>query len=276
MSANGNKFLVAGFPDIFSFKKNPSWFVETDKNYEEFLNLQRLSLMERKEFVESLKDKEAEGLAVLKSSNSYTFECDFYNQDGSQAEMCGNLSCCLIFYAWETGLTQNETFYFMLGEEKVKAFRYSGKYWAGITEPSSIKSGFSVEFQGTTVSYNFVSPGVPHGVVEWKDQLVPSVLRPLALKLRHKNPIDEKAGMNVTFLSVQRDHSPEAITFERGVEDWTKSCGTGAIAAAMVFSHKYPLFQKRNVIPVKMPGGVLEVLINPSLALFSRAKWGYI
>lgn len=275
MSANGNKFLVAPFPDTFFFEKPSPWILKTERNYEDFLNLRNLSLKDRKVFLENLKDKEAEGLAVLRSSKTYAFECDFYNQDGSRAEMCGNLSCCLIFYILETGFVNYEPFYFMLGEKKVKAFKHLGKYWAGITEPSSIKSDFSITFQETEVPYIFVSPGVPHGVVERKGRLDPYFLHPLAQKLRFSNPIDEKAGMNVTFFSVQKGYSPEAITFERGVEDWTKSCGTGAIATALVFSHKYPSFQKRSVISVKMPGGILEVLTLPSLALSSHAQWGY-
>ena len=274
MSASGNRFLVADFPDSLSFNKDPSWIIRTNKHYREFLNLPELSPEDRKGFLNSLKDREMEGLAVLKTSPSCAFECDFYNRDGSRAEMCGNLSCCLILYARKTGLAKNEIFDFKVGKEKVKAFKQSGKYWAGIANPAPVKSGLFVEFQGTKTPYNFISPGVPHGVLEWKEQLDPSFLYPLALELRHKNPLNEKTGMNVTFFSVQKNHSLKAMTFERGVEDWTKACGTGALAAALVFSHKYSL-QNRNVIPVEMPGGLLEVLIHPSLALFSHAQWGY-
>ena len=274
MSASGNKFLVAGFPDSLSFEKNPNWIVKTERQYGEFLSLSELSLKSRKEFLKNLKDKEMEGLAVLKSSSPHVFECDFYNRDGSQAEMCGNLSCCLILYATETGLTKNETFDFTVGKEKVKAFKHSGKYWAGVTNPAPVKSGFSIEFQGTKIPYSFISPGVPHGVLEWKKQLNPSLLRPLALKLRHNNPINKKAGMNVTFFSAQKNHPLKALTFERGVENWTRACGTGALAAALAFSHKYSS-KTGNVISVEMPGGLLEVLPHPSLALFSQAQWGY-
>ena len=273
MSASGNKFLIAGFPDSSPSKTNPSCFLKTTKQYQDFLNLSELSEKDRKEFLKSLKDTEMEGLAVLKMSSLYAFECDFYNRDGSRAEMCGNLSCCLTLYALETGLAKEEIFYFRVEEEKVKAFKHSGKYWAGVIKPDPVKSGFSIQFQENIVPYNFICPGVPHGVVEWKQELNPSVLLPLARELRHKNPF-KKAGMNVTFFSAQKDQSLKALTFERGVEDWTKACGTGALAAALVFSRKHNL-QNKNKISVKMPGGVLEVLLHPSLALFSRPQWGY-
>ena len=274
MSASGNRFLIAGLPDSPPPEKNPSYLLKTTKPYRDFLNLSELSVNYRKEFLKNLKDGKMEGLAVLKTSSAYAFECDFYNRDGSRAEMCGNLSCCLILYALETGLAKEGTFNFMVGEEKVTAFKHSGKYWAGVTNPDPVKSGFSVKFQETLIPYHFICPGVPHGVVEWKQKLNPSVLRPLARELRHKNPVNKKAGMNVTFFSVEKDQSLKALTFERGVEDWTKACGTGAIAAALVFSNKYTLANK-NRISVEMPGGVLEVLTHPSLALFSHPQWGY-
>ena len=274
MSASGNKFLIAGFAECPPLETPPSCLLKTNKSYQDFLNLSELSLKDRKEFLKNLKDEEAEGLAVLKTSSLYAFECDFYNRDGSRAEMCGNLSCCLILYAFETKLAKEETFRFMVGEEKVKAFKHSGKYWAGMAKPEPVKLELSITFQSAKVPYHFICPGVPHGVMEWKQKLNPSLLHPLALELRHKNPVNEKAGMNVTFFSVEKDQSLKAITFERGVEDWTKACGTGAIAAALVFSHKYPS-PNRDLISVEMPGGVLEVLTHPSLALFSHPQWGY-
>lgn len=274
MSASGNKFLIAGFPDISFPEKDPSWFLKIKKQYTDFLNLSDFALKDRKDFLQNLKDRDMEGLAVLKKSSLYAFECDFYNRDGSPAEMCGNLSCCLILYALETGLAKEETFNFMVGKEKVTAFKHLGKHWAGITKPAPVKSGFSVQFQETMIPYHFICPGVPHGVVERKQDLNPSLLHPLALKLRHKNPVQEKAGLNVTFFFVQEDGALKALTFERGVEDWTKACGTGALAAALVFSQTRSL-SNQNIISVEMPGGILEILTDPSLALFSRPQWNY-
>ncbi|MCY4512320.1 MAG: hypothetical protein OXB86_01365 [Bdellovibrionales bacterium] len=274
MSASGNKFLIAGFPETSVPKKNPSCLLKTKKQYPDFLNLTNFTLKDRKDFLKSLQNKDMEGLAVLKKSSLYAFECEFYNRDGSPAEMCGNLSCCLTLYALETGLAKEETFNFMVGKEKVTAFKHLGKYWAGITKPAPVKSGFSIQFQETVIPYHFICPGVPHGVVEWKQDLNPSLLLPLALELRHKNPVQENAGLNVTFFSIQKEHSLKAITFERGVENWTKACGTGALAAALVYSQIHS-FSNQNIISVEMPGGVLEILTDPSLALFSRPQWSY-
>ena len=274
ISSAKNKFLAADFRDSLPFQPNLSWTLKTSRPYGDFLRLEKLSLSERGEFIKSLPDKSADGLAVLKPSKSLAFVCDFYNRDGSRPKMCGNLSCCLALYARETGLAQEESFYFRVGRERVKAFKRFEKNGVEFLSPAPVKMGFFEEFEGASVAYSFASPGVPHGVVERKEPPDPSLLRPLALYLRHKNPVKAEEGMNVTFFSIQKNQDLRAVTFERGVEDWTGACGTGALSAALVFSKKYPS-RAGSAISIKMPGGTLKVQLRPALALFSPARWGY-
>ena len=256
------------------FKPSLSHTLKTDRSYGDFLLLKELSAEKRGGFIKSLRNPSADGLAVLKHSKSLAFECDFYNRDGSRPRMCGNLSCCLALYARETGLAREESFYFKVGPEKVKAFKQFKENWVEVRPPLPVKTGFFENFAGASITYSFVSPGVPHGVVERKEPPDPSFLRPLALYLRHKNPVRPEEGMNVSFFSVQKNQDLRAVTFERGVEDWTPACGTGALAVALAFSKKYPTAVK-NIISVKMPGGTLKAQLRPSLALFSPARRGH-
>ncbi len=59
----------------------------------------------------------------------------------------------------------------------------------------------------------------------------------------------------MTFFKPRGVGSIEAVTFERGVEDFTKACGTGAIAAALVQMENFGF----GAYHVKMPGGTLRV-----------------
>ena len=65
------------------------------------------------------------------------------------------------------------------------------------------------------------------------------------------------AGANVTFFAPEPGHEEKirAVTFERGVEDFTLACGTGAVAAALVWSTQ----SGKKDIEVKMPGGAMTV-----------------
>jgi diaminopimelate epimerase len=95
----------------------------------------------------------------------------------------------------------------------------------------------------------FVNTGVPHFVVKKAPD------KALAQKLRF-HPEFADAGANVTFMEALSKTEAKAVTFERGVEDFTQACGTGAVAAAclMAFENKV-----EDIYKIQMPGGLLEV-----------------
>jgi diaminopimelate epimerase len=60
----------------------------------------------------------------------------------------------------------------------------------------------------------------------------------------------------VTFIEILKKNRVRAVTFERGVRDFTLACGTGAIAAAFAVAEKT---KAQDTIIVEMPGGQLSV-----------------
>ena len=82
--------------------------------------------------------------------------------------------------------------------------------------------------------------------------------------------------MNVSFFQIKEANQLKAITYERGVEDFTLSCGTGALATAFVYLYRYNFpIKNPKIISVQMPGGNLEVQKGPPPALFSFPKKGF-
>jgi diaminopimelate epimerase len=87
-------------------------------------------------------------------------------------------------------------------------------------------------------------------------------------------------GANITFVEDLRDDFLRAVTFERGVEDWTRACGTGAVAAAMYLQS---INGQQDSIQVQMPGGLLKIqgarsgqrplLIGPAQIEFEMENW---
>ncbi|MBD5165249.1 diaminopimelate epimerase [Helicobacter sp.] len=156
----------------------------------------------------------ADGLIILKPHLEYDFEWEFYNCDGSVAQMCGNGSRAAAMYAYHLGIAG----------VKQRFLTLAGVIDATIEneEVESALSGVKIlqenicEFGNTWV---LIDTGVPHLVCEKKGELGKEDLR----FLRHKY------NANVNIASIEQDRVI-ARTFERGVEDETLACGTGMAA----------------------------------------------
>lgn len=279
ISGAGNRFLLA---DGKWFKNMPpsEWIrhsYQTKKNFEDFLKLSKMSFLERRHFMEDLISPEVlsltDGLVVLKENGKFLFSCDFYNKDGSMAEMCGNAACCVSFYAQSLSYPLGA---FRLGEEIISCALNGGIVLNKALVPIA---DFVYDFNGRPVSFTFIKPGVPHGVIEcsFKEDSVSfkdkAVLKKIAQTLRFKNPENNK-GMNVSFFQIEKEGQLEAITYERGVENFTLACGTGALAVAFVYLSKYRMKHLKAIF-INMPGGELKVQLDPQLSLFSPVVKGY-
>ncbi len=76
----------------------------------------------------------------------------------------------------------------------------------------------------------------------------------------------------MTLFNRLKDGNLQAVTFERGVEDYTLSCGTGVLAAGLVELSK----TGKDTIDVTNPGGTLNVRIdskNQSIYLTGPARY---
>ena len=245
----------------------------TKLDFEDFTALSHSDLATKQQFLNRLLSHPqftlTDGLVVLKETSN-TLVCDFYNKDGSKAEMCGNATCCLSFYL--DSLNSNiKTFY--LENTKVNL---DSKGAILLDKPKKDPLHFTNPFP-----FYFIDTGVPHGVIPCDEIHFPSDkassktiqnLKKKAQALRFKNIKTYKEGMNVSFYQVLSDYHLKAITFERGVEDFTLACGTGALAVSLVHSYKKNL---HSPLKIKMPGGDLTVEIADQLKLKTQVKKGF-
>ncbi len=177
---------------------------------------------DRSELARTLCDRQngigADGLIVLLPHNDYDFEWQFYNSDGSAAEMCGNGSRACAHYAFTRGLApENMSFLTLAGE--IKAQVEGTMVQSDLTPPRIIDQ--NIEAGGK--QWWLIDTGVPHLITFDADMEHFDLAEARALR--------ERYNANVNIASTQPDGSIRVRTYERGVEDETLACGTGMAAA---------------------------------------------
>ena len=179
---------------------------------------------------------------------------DFYNNDGSIAEMCGNASRS--FARWAQVKLQKSTLAFdslagrvrteVVGDEILAHIDYLHLTFKDLEYTSAHGKGRAV----------FANTGVPHAVVELKSIADAQTSQDAIGALRFHPDVGPR-GTNVTFVA-PGENGFETITFERGVEDFTLSCGTGVLAAAATLLRKTPGSETKP-LRLSTPGGSMEV-----------------
>ena len=189
----------------------------------------------------------------------------FYNSDGSLGEMCGNGARCICRYGHDRGLAGTvqrvETTAGLVTGERIDNTRYRVR----LNDPSVIDLHRMVSVGGAEYDCAYLElgdPGIPHAVVrlsDW-DEWETEKLRALGRALRFA-PVFPR-GANVSFVRLTGPDTVKAVTYERGVEDFTLACGTGcgSVAAALTL---LGLVSGREV-SVTMPGGTLSVRLERS------------
>ena len=201
----------------------------------------------------------ADGMMVVDECGEADFKMTFYNSDGSLGEMCGNGARCICRYGYEHGLS-DEHQRLMATAGLVEGERISQElYRVRLNDPSVID--LERDAGGTVCAYiELGDPGIPHAVVIKEDfEAVPRAeLFDTGRDLRF-SPAFPK-GANVTFVKSVGKDALRALTYERGVEDFTLACGTGCGSTVTALT-LMGLVSGKNV-SVSFPGGELFVSLT--------------
>ena len=211
----------------------------------------------------------ADGLILLENDVDADFRMVYYNSDGNQSSMCGNGGRCIVAFAKSLNIISNQTTFIAT----------DGLHHASIHENGIVtlqmKDVDEVKIESDFV---FLNTGSPHHVM-LVDDLNNFDVKNNGAKIRYSD-LYGKVGSNVNFVNQTSDNHFRLRTYERGVEDETFSCGTGATAAAIAMN----AVGKTNSQQIKLDvqGGKLEVtfekvndsyinvfLIGPATFVFS-------
>lgn len=176
-----------------------------------------------------------DGILVAEPSSSRDFRMRIFNSDGSEGEMCGNGARCLARFAFENGIVNKPDMVFETLSGDVSA-GVNGNMARLALSPVDIGGAVfdaPASADGFSFEYSFLTVGVPHVVIFQEERSSDDEYRLLGRAVRNMQELFSE-GTNVNFV-FPREAEDElfVLTYERGVEDLTLSCGTGSTASAI-------------------------------------------
>ena len=203
----------------------------------------------------------ADGLIViLPAREDGDYAMLYYNSDGSVGEMCGNGARCVARFGHDRGyagdLQRIETTAGLVVGQRIDRDTYCVR----LNDPTKLETQIGIPWDGRIIFCCYVElgdPGIPHAVadVEDWDLLEAASLQDLGRLIRHWPTFPR--GANVTFWKHLGSNHVKAVTFERGVEDFTLACGTGAGSTA--YALRKLGYADPGTIQLDYPGGELQV-----------------
>ena len=200
----------------------------------------------------------ADGLIAIHapSTREADFLWRFFNADGSEGEMCGNGGRCVALFALAHDIAGPRMRFETLAGI-IEAAVDDGRVTIGMPSPVDLSLHRRLDVNGEAVELHCVNTGVPHAAifVESAEALESCDVEGVGRAVRRHEAF-APAGTNVDFIQVESGSSLALRTYERGVEDETLACGTGAVAAAVIAA---ALGRTKTPVEVRTRGG--EVLI---------------
>lgn len=197
----------------------------------------------------------ADGVLAVRPIDDTTVQMDYWNADGSPAEMCGNGLRCVARYAVEEGLAPGPelTVETAMGPRRVRVTGDRVRAELGrvaATGSNSSLAGYELAS---------VSVGNPHAVAFVDDCY--------AVPVEAVGPVIESdpaypERTNVEFATIVTPDRLALRVWERGVGE-TLACGTGAAATV---AESFRTGRTGPSVTVVLPGGELQVEIDGDVA----------
>lgn len=190
----------------------------------------------------------ADGLILLENCPTTDFKMVYFNADGYEGSMCGNGGRCVVAFAHSLGLLAGSSCRFMA---------IDGLHKARLVTPQVVNLQMQAVDNLSIYQNDYVlDTGSPHYVrmVKKIDQIdVFSIGR----SIRY-SPQFKEEGINVNFVETLAPNTIKVATYERGVENETYACGTGVVAASIVYAHTQAKTGQQQ-LQISTKGGPLQV-----------------
>lgn len=207
----------------------------------------------------------ADGLIFIEKSPKAHFRWRFYNNDGREADFCGNGARCVARFAYLKRVAPKKM-RFEGAAGMVEATVDGERVTVRVPDPTGLRLNIRLDIQpnrrrktdlaappspgqtGMALEGHAITTGVPHFVYFVHDTSTAEVIG-LGRQIRHHTAF-KPAGTNVDFVEVVDRRTIRIRTYERGVENETLACGSGAIAAALIAAVVHKVESPVTVMPL--------------------------
>lgn len=216
----------------------------------------------------------ADGVLILDKGTKAEYKMRIFNQDGTEAEMCGNGIRCFAKYLYEKNIIKDTQFEIetLAGIKKIKVdvegntvvfvevdmgkpvfeFDKIPVYYENYNEFTYDEK---ILFEGIQIGEFTVYPismGNPHAVC-FVDNIEEIDIENIGSMIENYKYFPNKT--NVEFVQIKNNSTIKVRVWERGVGE-TLSCGTGACSSAVV-SNLYKFTESEVIVELK--GGNLKI-----------------
>jgi diaminopimelate epimerase len=192
----------------------------------------------------------ADGIILIQNHQVLDFEMLYFNADGNLSSMCGNGGRCAVSFAQRHNIIDVNAHFIAI----------DGPHKASLISPTDVR----LQMQDVTniiknENIIIMDTGSPHFVL-FSQEIHSIDVKKEGATIRFSDTF-KKEGINVNFVSKKSKTIFDIRTYERGVENETLSCGTGAVASAIAM---HLLGESNGVTEIRLNalGGELIVGFN--------------
>ena len=227
----------------------------------------------------------ADGLLIVKNSETCDIEMVYYNSDGSRGEMCGNGIRCFSKFVYENNIVNKTTFtvdtldgvkIIELGlvDKMVNNIKVDMGMYSLTPNKIPVSGEFNneknfinkeIQLSNETIIVSSLLMGVPHTVI-FTDDASEQIASKYGREIENHKVFPKKT--NVNFVKIINKDNIEVYTWERGC-GFTLGCGTGMTASVIVANL---LGNVNNIVNVKCPGGEVKIDISDKIYMIGSAE----
>jgi len=229
----------------------------------DFIVIDAVKGINRKQFARRACDRTegigADGVLILDKSKKADYQMRIFNADGSEAKMCGNGARCMAAYIARHKKPSSKKFSIDTKAGLVFALVNGETVTVLLSDPTDFKPDMSLTINKRKIRVSTIDTGVPHAIV-FVDNLPKIDVQTIGPSIRHHQKFKPR-GTNVDFVEQLNTNFIDVRTYERGVEDETRACGTGSVAAAIVtYLKEHPQTKKKSIAYMRVKTKNKEIL----------------